>query len=201
MDETQTPAGWYHDPAGQGVRWWDGQRWTNHVRPHPAPPPPVGPPPPPIAPPRPALDRGLEPTEPLSTVGVIEDSHRPGGERDIIDDRVEGIDDDFDCDQFLGHQPPADRAVIDHIGDGEGRALVDDGNANHCGTDVDDHALALDHGCADHRATDDRGPDHHRNADNGHALSPGLQPLPPQPARRCTQLRRPDRIPEAGHGP
>lgn len=26
------PAGWYADPNGQPVhRWWDGQRWTEHV--------------------------------------------------------------------------------------------------------------------------------------------------------------------------
>ncbi|MEJ7702505.1 MAG: DUF2510 domain-containing protein [Geodermatophilaceae bacterium] len=31
-------AGWYADPAGTpGQRWWDGQRWTEHVHP----PPPV----------------------------------------------------------------------------------------------------------------------------------------------------------------
>jgi hypothetical protein len=25
------PAGWYDDPSGQGLRWWDGERWTEHV--------------------------------------------------------------------------------------------------------------------------------------------------------------------------
>jgi Protein of unknown function (DUF2510) len=25
-------AGWYADPAGQGLRWWDGTRWTEHLR-------------------------------------------------------------------------------------------------------------------------------------------------------------------------
>lgn len=35
---TQTPAGWYDDPAGPQPgtpllhRWWDGQRWTEHLR-------------------------------------------------------------------------------------------------------------------------------------------------------------------------
>ena len=26
-----TPPGWYPDPQGPGLRWWDGQRWTEHV--------------------------------------------------------------------------------------------------------------------------------------------------------------------------
>jgi hypothetical protein len=25
------PAGWYDDPSGGGLRWWDGERWTEHV--------------------------------------------------------------------------------------------------------------------------------------------------------------------------
>jgi hypothetical protein len=25
------PAGWYDDPSGQGLRWWDGDAWTEHV--------------------------------------------------------------------------------------------------------------------------------------------------------------------------
>ena len=25
------PPGWYPDPQGGGLRWWDGQRWTEHV--------------------------------------------------------------------------------------------------------------------------------------------------------------------------
>jgi hypothetical protein len=25
------PAGWYDDPSGQGLRWWDGNQWTEHV--------------------------------------------------------------------------------------------------------------------------------------------------------------------------
>ena len=31
------PPGWHHDPGGgQLQRWWDGQQWTAHTRPHPA---------------------------------------------------------------------------------------------------------------------------------------------------------------------
>lgn len=26
------PVGWYNDPEGSGVRWWDGTRWTEHVQ-------------------------------------------------------------------------------------------------------------------------------------------------------------------------
>lgn len=30
--ETQVPAqGWYQDPNGSGLRWWDGSGWTDHV--------------------------------------------------------------------------------------------------------------------------------------------------------------------------
>jgi hypothetical protein len=29
---TQPAPGWYFDPAGRGMRWWDGQRWTDQVR-------------------------------------------------------------------------------------------------------------------------------------------------------------------------
>jgi uncharacterized protein DUF2510 len=25
------PAGWYDDPSGEGLRWWDGEAWTEHV--------------------------------------------------------------------------------------------------------------------------------------------------------------------------
>lgn len=25
------PAGWYENPNGPGVRWWDGARWSEHV--------------------------------------------------------------------------------------------------------------------------------------------------------------------------
>ena len=37
MNSTETPggsgipAGWYDDPSGQGLRWWDGEQWTEHV--------------------------------------------------------------------------------------------------------------------------------------------------------------------------
>lgn len=37
MNSTETPggsgipAGWYDDPSGEGLRWWDGERWTEHV--------------------------------------------------------------------------------------------------------------------------------------------------------------------------
>lgn len=37
MNATETPggsgipAGWYDDPSGQGLRWWDGEQWTEHV--------------------------------------------------------------------------------------------------------------------------------------------------------------------------
>jgi hypothetical protein len=29
--EPDPPPGWYTDPDGPGQRWWDGQRWTDHV--------------------------------------------------------------------------------------------------------------------------------------------------------------------------
>lgn len=37
MSSTETPggsgipAGWYDDPSGEGLRWWDGDQWTEHV--------------------------------------------------------------------------------------------------------------------------------------------------------------------------
>ncbi len=37
MNSTETPggseipAGWYDDPSGAGLRWWDGEQWTEHV--------------------------------------------------------------------------------------------------------------------------------------------------------------------------
>lgn len=34
---TSAPAGWYRDPAGSSnVRYWDGQQWTNRLRPLPS---------------------------------------------------------------------------------------------------------------------------------------------------------------------
>lgn len=27
------PAGWYADPAGSGLRWWDGREWTDSTQP------------------------------------------------------------------------------------------------------------------------------------------------------------------------
>src|SRR5262245_29535804 len=32
----QTPPGWYRDPGGM-TRWWDGQRWPDHLAPGPTP--------------------------------------------------------------------------------------------------------------------------------------------------------------------
>jgi hypothetical protein len=29
--EQSPPPGWYTDPDGPGQRWWDGERWTDHV--------------------------------------------------------------------------------------------------------------------------------------------------------------------------
>lgn len=34
------PAGWYEDPEADGLRWWDGERWTEHRRLSSAPPKP-----------------------------------------------------------------------------------------------------------------------------------------------------------------
>jgi hypothetical protein len=31
--EHVTPAGWYPDPEGEGQRYWDGTRWTEHTAP------------------------------------------------------------------------------------------------------------------------------------------------------------------------
>lgn len=43
MSDDRAPPGWYTDPGGSGgLRYWDGQRWTEQVHP-PAPAPPPGP--------------------------------------------------------------------------------------------------------------------------------------------------------------
>jgi hypothetical protein len=34
---TQTPAGWYSDPTGDGLRYWDGAAWTEHTHAAPTP--------------------------------------------------------------------------------------------------------------------------------------------------------------------
>lgn len=31
------PAGWYPEPDGGAMRWWDGYRWTEHQQPQPPP--------------------------------------------------------------------------------------------------------------------------------------------------------------------
>jgi len=41
------PPGWYPDPTGPGLRWWDGYRWTEHAQ---AATPPAAPAAPPLAP-------------------------------------------------------------------------------------------------------------------------------------------------------
>jgi len=34
VTQTNLPEGWYRDPSMPGVkRWWDGDAWTDHVRP------------------------------------------------------------------------------------------------------------------------------------------------------------------------
>lgn len=30
---TGPPPGWYNNPEGEGTRWWDGAKWTEHVQP------------------------------------------------------------------------------------------------------------------------------------------------------------------------
>jgi hypothetical protein len=35
-EQTNSPADWYPDHEG-AMRWWDGQRWTEHVQPAPRP--------------------------------------------------------------------------------------------------------------------------------------------------------------------
>lgn len=37
MTSPAQPAGWYADPSGlPATRWWDGQKWTDHLQPGPA---------------------------------------------------------------------------------------------------------------------------------------------------------------------
>jgi Protein of unknown function (DUF2510) len=36
------PGGWHANPDGPGLRWWDGERWTDQIH-HPPPPPDAGP--------------------------------------------------------------------------------------------------------------------------------------------------------------
>lgn len=31
QEPQEPPPGWYTDPDGPGQRWWDGERWTDHV--------------------------------------------------------------------------------------------------------------------------------------------------------------------------
>ena len=49
MNQPLPAPGWYQDPSGPGLRWWDGTRWTEHHQPA------VAPPPPPAAPLAPAV--------------------------------------------------------------------------------------------------------------------------------------------------
>ena len=66
------PPGWYTDPDGPGQRWWDGERWTEHVSDvafvlhPPAAYVPEQPAPDPVAPPPPAaaLERSAPPAPP-----------------------------------------------------------------------------------------------------------------------------------------
>ncbi len=55
MTASNPPPGWYPDPAGGGVRFWDGRAWTQHASPS--------------AESRP--DPGLGPQRPPSSVGLV----------------------------------------------------------------------------------------------------------------------------------
>ncbi|RBY80725.1 phospholipid scramblase-related protein [Blastococcus sp. TF02A-26] len=48
MTQPPPPPGWFPDPGGSGgMRWWDGQGWTEHLQQQATPPPPPAPAPPP----------------------------------------------------------------------------------------------------------------------------------------------------------
>jgi len=71
MTQPMPPPGWYPDPAGQGSRYWDGGRWTEHTQAS-APTPPV---PAPLAgargvppPPRPGTGSGGYAPVPVTVV-------------------------------------------------------------------------------------------------------------------------------------
>jgi hypothetical protein len=32
MPPSAVPPGWFPDPGGQGLRYWDGLRWTEHTQ-------------------------------------------------------------------------------------------------------------------------------------------------------------------------
>jgi|688.fasta_scaffold261175_2 hypothetical protein len=89
------PPGMYDDPDGQGKRWWDGARWTEHAQDHPSSPPtaptvaPVpsappsppiwqeGPPPVPLPTPPVASPRVREPLDPNAGWHIQPDSGMP----------------------------------------------------------------------------------------------------------------------------
>ena len=50
MGTQAPPAGWYQDPGGPGLRYWDGSQWTQHVRSRDVAPQPVAPQPVAVAP-------------------------------------------------------------------------------------------------------------------------------------------------------
>jgi hypothetical protein len=43
MNQPSPPPGWYQDPSGPGLRWWDGAQWTEHQQPAVALPQPAAP--------------------------------------------------------------------------------------------------------------------------------------------------------------
>lgn len=63
--------GWYDDPQGRGMRWWDGAAWTDHVRQAaPPPPPPAAPP---AAPPPPTTP--ISGDTPRQDLGALQDEY------------------------------------------------------------------------------------------------------------------------------